>query len=186
MGHIAILSASVRNGRASHRVALYLQRRIAEHAHHTADLIDLREHDFPIFHERLKFMDDPAPDVVAFADRVRQADGVIIVTPEYNGGMPAALKNVVDLLTQDWRGKPIALAPVSDGAFGGTQVVTQLLFNLWKIRAWVVPGAMQVPTVKDQFQEDGTPEDDKAWARRSDALLEGLTWAMEATARMKA
>jgi len=50
----------------------------------------------------------------------------------------------------------------------------------------VVPGAMQVPTVKDNFSEDGTPMDADAWARRTRAFLEELEWAMEAKTRMNA
>jgi NAD(P)H-dependent FMN reductase len=184
MPQIAILSSSIRDGRASHRVALHLQRHLTEEGRHTVDLIDLLDHDFPIFHERLKFMKEPDPSVVAFAERIRKADGVIIVTPEYNGGVPASLKNVIDLLTEDWKKKPIALVPVSGGAFGGSQVTMQLQFNLWKIRGWVVPGPMQVPTVKDNFKEDGTPNDAEAWARRTKALVDELDWAMEATKRM--
>lgn len=184
MHHIAILSASVRSGRGSHRVALHLRDHIRAKDRHTVDLIDLLELDLPLFHERLKFLKDPAPEVVAFAERIRKADGVLMVTPEYNGSFPAALKNVIDLLTEDWRKKPIGLVPVSDGAFGGTQVTTQLLFTLWKIRAWVVPGAMQVPQVTAHFQEDGTATDAAAWARRCDALLKELEWAMEARGRM--
>jgi NAD(P)H-dependent FMN reductase len=184
MSNIAILSTSIRDGRMSHRVALHLQRHITAGGQHSVDLIDLRDHDFPIFHERLKFMKEPAAEVVAFAERVRKADGVIIVTPEYNGSFPASLKNIIDLLTEDWKKKPIAIAPVSGGAFGGSQVLTQLLFTLWKIRAWVVPGPMQVPQIKDNFQEDGTPNDAEAWERRTKAFLEELEWAMEAKTRM--
>jgi NAD(P)H-dependent FMN reductase len=184
MPHIAILSSSVRDGRMSQRVALHLHRHISADHRHTVDLIDLLEHDFPVFHERLKFMKDPAPAVVAFAERIRKADGVIIVCPEYNGSFPAGLKNVIDLLTEDWRKKPIAMVPVSSGPFGGAQVTQQLLFTLWKIRAWVVPGPMQVPAVKENFSEDGTPADAEAWARRTKALLDELEWAMEATRRM--
>lgn len=182
--HIAILSASVRNGRLSHRVALHLQQYIVSTGAHTVDLLDLMEHEFPLFHERLSLQAAPAPNVVAFAERIRKADGVIVVAPEYNGSFPASLKNVIDLLTEDWRRKPIALVPVSSGAFGGTQLTTQLLFTLWKIRAWVVPGAMQVPGVKDQFQEDGTAHDAEAWQKRCKTLVDELTWAMEAKRRM--
>jgi NAD(P)H-dependent FMN reductase len=182
--HIALLSTSVRDGRMSHRVALHLQRSITAEGRHTVDLIDLLDHDFPVFHERLKFMAAPAPEVVSFAERIRKAEGVIIVTPEYNGSYPASLKNIIDLLTEDWKKKPIAISSVSGGAFGGSQVLNQLLFTLWKIRAWVVPGAMQVPTVKENFNEDGSPADAEAWARRTKAFLEELEWAMEAKHRM--
>lgn len=186
MSHIAILSASVREGRMSHRVALHLQRSIAATEGNTIDLLDLDEHNFPIFHERLKFMKDPAQEVTAFADRIRRADGVIIVTPEYNGSFPASLKNVIDLLTEEWRKKPIGLCTVSSGGFGGSQCLMSLLCTLWKIKAWVVPSPLQVPTIKDNFQEDGTPNDQEAWDRRTKVFLGDLQWAMDATKCMEA
>ncbi|MBX2980866.1 MAG: NAD(P)H-dependent oxidoreductase [Flavobacteriales bacterium] len=184
MSRILVLSSSIRAGRMSHRVAQHLKRHIQNTGRHIVHLVDLQELDLPLFHERLKFLENPGPEVLAFAEQVRSADGVIMVSPEYNGSYPASLKNVIDLLTEDWRKKPIALVPVSSGAFGGTQVVTQLLFTLWKIRAWVVPGAMHVPNVKDNFQEDGTAVDAEAWARRTTALLDELEWAMEARIKM--
>ena len=50
-------------------------------------------------------MKEPSEQVLDYAERFRKADGVIIVTPEYNGSFPASLKNVIDLLTEDWKGK---------------------------------------------------------------------------------
>ncbi|MBK6882042.1 MAG: NAD(P)H-dependent oxidoreductase [Flavobacteriales bacterium] len=104
MLHIALISASVRTDRKSHHVALHLKRSI-EATDHSVDLLDLKEFDFPLFEERLKFMKEPLAKVVDFAERIRKADGVIIVTPEYNGSFPASLKNVIDLLTEDWKGQ---------------------------------------------------------------------------------
>lgn len=151
---------------------------------HSVDMLDLKEFDLPIFHERLKFLKEPSERTVDLAQRIRKADGVIIVTPEYNGGAPASLKNVIDLLTDDWKTKPIALSTVSSGAFGGSQTLVSLLFNLWKIRGWVVPGPMQVPTIKDNFNEEGEPIDKEAWAKRTTAFLDQLFWAIEAKKRM--
>jgi len=62
----------------------------------------------------------------------------------------------------------------------------QLLATLWKIRAWVMTGAMQVPTVKNAFDEQGVAVEAEAWAKRCDTLLTELEWAMEATRRMNA
>ena len=92
MPRIAILSASVRQGRRSHRAALYLQHTLDALPDLTVDLIDLNSYSFPLFEERLKFQQDPSPAVREFAHRIAQADGVIIVTPEYNGGYPASLE----------------------------------------------------------------------------------------------
>ena len=185
MPHIAVLSASVRSGRSSHRVALHLDRHLAQ-AGHSTDLVDLSVLAFPVFEERLKFMKDPGQDVLAFAERIRKADAVILVSPEYNGSFPASLKNVIDLLTEDWKRRPVGICPVSSGSFGGSQVLVGLQFSLWKIKAWVSPSAMQVPNVNDQFQEDGTPNDMDAWDRRTKAFTDDLLWCVEAKRRMEA
>jgi chromate reductase len=67
----------------------------------------------------------PAP-VTALADAIRAADGVIIVTPEYNFSIPGGLKNAIDwvsrLPSQPFAGKPIALQSASPGPLGGARV----------------------------------------------------------------
>jgi NAD(P)H-dependent FMN reductase len=185
MSHIAIISSSVRLERNSHRVALYFKQRIEEEHKHTVEILDLNEYQFPVFHERLRLQKDPAANVLAFAESIRKADGVIIVTPEYNGGYPASLKNVVDLLYDEWRRKPIAIATVSDGTFGGSQVITSLQFSLWKIRAWTVPAMFPVPKVREAFDEEGHPKDPEATNKRAQGFLSELYWCMEASAKMK-
>ncbi|MBK7944958.1 MAG: NAD(P)H-dependent oxidoreductase [Flavobacteriales bacterium] len=181
---IAIISGSVREGRQSHRAAIYL-RRMAEAAGHQAEILDLKEFDFPLFTERLKHQQQPHAGAVEFARRISQSDGVILVTPEYNGGYPASVKNIVDLLTDEWKRKPVAICTVSDGSFGGTQVITSLLFSLWKIKAWVVNAHLPVPNVSKAFDEDGIPADPEPWAKRASAFLAELTWAMEAASRLR-
>ena len=102
MSHIAIISSSVRTGRASHRVALFLKGYIEENKLASVEIIDLNEYQFPVFDERLRLQSHPTPLVQNFAAKIREADGIIIVTPEYNGGYPASLKNVIDLLYDEW------------------------------------------------------------------------------------
>lgn len=185
MTHIAIISASVRIGRHSHRVALYFKKFIEENNLATAEILDLNEYQFPVFNERLKFQINPAPAVLDFANKIKSADGVIIVTPEYNGGYPAAIKNVVDLLYDEWHRKPIAIATVSDGVFGGTQVITSLQFSLWKIRAWTVPAMFPVPKVQESFDENGNATDKPHTDKRATIFVNELLWCIEAKRRME-
>jgi chromate reductase len=65
----------------------------------------------------------PAP-WLAFRERVRRADAVLFVTPEYNRGIPGGLKNAIDVGSRPygksvWSGKPGAVVSVSPGAIGG-------------------------------------------------------------------
>lgn len=185
MPHIAIIAASVRTGRKSNRVALYLKNYIEQAKLASVDVLDLQEFNFPVFNERLTYLQDPSPAVVEFSERFKAAQGIIVVTPEYNGGYPASLKNVIDLLTGEWKRKPVAISTVSDGDFGGTQVITSLQFSLWKIKAWTVPAMFPVPRVHQSFNEQGIPADKEATDKRAASFLNELLWCIEAKDRMQ-
>lgn len=180
MPHIEILSSSVRIGRNSHRLALFFKNYIEENNLATVNILDLNEFQFPVFEERLKYLTNPEVNVLEFAERINNADGMIIVTPEYNGGYPASLKNVVDLLYDEWKKKPIAVCTVSNGQFGGTQVITQIEFVLWKIGALVVPARFPVPKVHDNYDENGKAKDAETTNKHAKSFLAELLWMIEA------
>lgn len=181
---IVIISASVRLGRNSHRVALYFKNYITEHSIGEVTILDLNEYQFPVFDERLRFMTNPSEKVLQFTGHIKQADAIIIVTPEYNGGYPASLKNVIDLLYVEWKRKPIAISTVSDGIFGGSQVITSLVFSLWKIGAWVVPAMFPVPSIDKAFDENGNSTDKERTDKRAKRFIEELIWCVNANQKM--
>lgn len=180
MPKIAIISASIRKGRKSHNVALYFENYLAQKQLADAEIIDLDKYNFPLFEERLRLIENPTEEMLAFAKKITAADGIIIVTPEYNGGYPASLKNIIDLLYAEWKRKPIGIATVSAGPFGGSQVLTSLQFTLWKIGALVVPAMFPVPTVEKAFNDDGTPTDREATDKRAGNFVNELLFWMKA------
>lgn len=179
MKKIVILSASVRKDAKSPRVAKYFRQFLESTNRAHAEILDLANHQFPIFEERLRFQDSPSEQALDFARKIREADGILIVTPEYNGGYPASLKNVIDLLVEEWKHKPIGISMVSAGPFAGTQVVTSLLFTLWKIGALMVPAIFPVPTVEKSFNEEGVPSDPAATDARAEKFIQELLWCVE-------
>lgn len=181
---IAIISSSVREDRKSNRVALFFKNYIEANNIASVDILDLYDYQFPVFEERLSFQKNPLPKTLEFAQKIKSADGVIIVTPEYNGGYPASLKNVVDLLLDEWKRKPVAISTVSAGAFGGSQVITSLQFTLWKIQAWTVPVMFPVPKVSESYDELGSPTDKAGSEKRAKTFIDELLWCMEAKKRM--
>lgn len=186
MKNISIISASVRKGRSSHRVTLYLKKFLEQKHNATGSIIDLKDLDFPLFDERLKFIENPTEAMLALADEISKADGIIVVTPEYNGGYPASLKNIIDLLYAEWKRKPIGIATVSAGAFGGSQVITSLQFSLWKIGALVVPAMFPVATVDKTFDEHGTPADATTTDKKATVFVNELIWWIDAKQRNEA
>ncbi len=183
--HIAIISSSIRTGRNSHRVGLYFKNFIEKQQLASCDLIDLQEYHFPVFEERLRFMENPPEQVLHFAERITRADGVIVISPEYNGGYPASLKNIIDLLSEEWKGKPTGIVTVSTGPYGGALLLPSLLFTLWKKGVWVVNARYHVSAVQDAFDENGIAEDPATADKRTRAFVEQLQWSMEASRRMQ-
>lgn len=184
MPHIVIISSSIRKGRNSHRTALYFKNFIENKALASVELLDLKAYNFPLFEERLRFFDQPTALMLEFAEKIKNADGVLIVTPEYNGGYPSSLKNVIDLLYDEWKRKPVAISTNSGGPFGGTQVITSLQFSLWKIGAWTVPTMFPVPKVQDAFDEEGIPSDQAGTDKRAKAFIDELLWCINAKSKM--
>lgn len=82
--------------------------------------------DFPLYDADIQNSSGFPESVILLADAIRNADGVVIVTPEYNFGIPGALKNAIDwvsrLENQPFSGKPVALQSASPGPVGGARV----------------------------------------------------------------
>ena len=155
MYNISIISSSVRTDRKSHNVALYFQQYLTENDLANAEILDLKKYNFPIFEERFKNLKNPNYDLKDFVSRITKSDGIIIVTPEYNGSIPAGLKNVIDLLYEEWHRKPISFSTVSSGEFGGSQALTHLQFIFWKLRAWTFTANFPVSKVQDKYTDTG-------------------------------
>ena len=161
MYHISIISSSVRTGRKSHNVALYLKKFLEENQLATVEILDLLELNFSIFDERLSKQVDPSEKVLSFQKSIIAANGIIVVTPEYNGSIPGSLKNVIDLLYEEWNKKPIAFSTVSSGAYAGLQALTHLQFIFYKIHAYTASSSFPIAKVEEQFDELGAPTNKK-------------------------
>ncbi len=174
MKNINIISSSIRTERKSHNVALYLENYLSENKLANAEIIDLKEYNFPLFDERLKFIKNPSKSILAFSEKIKSSDAIIIVTPEYNGSLPASLKNVIDFLYEEWSGKPIAISTVSSGIFGGNQCLTHLQFILWKMKANVIQATFPVPSVEKTFDDKGIPLHNEETNKLADLFLNQL------------
>lgn len=180
MYKIAIISSSIRNDRKSHNVALYFENYLAHNKLATPQIIDLKEYDFPLFDAPLKFQKNPSLKALEFKNQIISADGIIIVTPEYNGSFPASLKNAIDLLYEEWRHKPIAIVTVSSGGFGGSQCLISLQFVLFKMMAWTVPAVFQVANVQDNYDDKGNAIHKESTDAIAAPFIKELLWCIKA------
>lgn len=83
------------------------------------DILDISQ--LELYNEDLE--KTPPPEWTAFRKKVKESDGVLFVTPEYNRSIPSVLKNAIDVGSRPygqsaWEGKPAAVVSVSPGAIG--------------------------------------------------------------------
>lgn len=179
--YIPVLIGSLRRGRNTPRLAHFLHRRLAALEGVETDLLDPKEMNLPLLEERLSYLEDPPQALVNFGAAIERAAAVVIITPEYNKGYPAALKNLIDALGPEWRRKPVAIASHSVGAFGGVNALQALRPVMLNLGAVTIPSMMTVPHIDKAFSESGEAIDD-AFEGRADRFLGELVWYAQALA----
>lgn len=101
------------------------------------------------------------PGADAFIAALRDADGALFVTPEYNGSIPGVLKNAIDWAsrptpaTSALANKPVAVIGASTGSFGAVWAQTELRKTLGLAGARVTDAELAVPSAHEAFNEDG-------------------------------
>ena len=104
---------------------------------------------------------EPPQGVRALQTALMEADGLVIVSPEYNAGIPGHLKNAVDWLStldkSPWSRLPVLLCSASPGAFGGARGMLSWRATLANMGAFAFPGSVNVPHADKNLGEDGTP-----------------------------
>jgi chromate reductase len=120
--HLVTLVGSLRQGSYNHAIARALPG-LAPEGVTISELGSVG--DFPHYNQDENAKGFPAA-VTAMGEAIRQADGIIIVSPEYNYSMPGVLKNALDWLSrlpeQPFVGKPVAIQSASMGPFGGARM----------------------------------------------------------------
>lgn len=182
---IAILSASTRMERKSHRVALALQKHIVENTAHEAVVLDLLAYRFPVFEEVLLRHPNPPEGLDAFAQKIRAADAHIWVSPEYNGSYTSALKNAVDYLKEsEFSRKAVGVVSVSAGAMGGMRAAMNMQELVLGVGGYPVPQMLMVGLVGQRFDESGELLD-PAFEKSVNNFFEEFLWLAEAVSEKR-
>jgi chromate reductase, NAD(P)H dehydrogenase (quinone) len=146
-----------------------------------AELDVVTLHGIPLFDEDAIEASGKPADVLALADRIRAADGVIIATPEYQFSMPGVLKNATDWLSTanaPFKWKRVGVIGASAGAMAGTaRAQYHLRQNLQALQAIVMPRP-EVMIVHNElkFDKNGDLTDDETRAYLAKWLTAFLEW----------
>jgi chromate reductase len=120
---------------------------------------------------------DVADIVSRFRREVAEADGLLLVTPEYNGSVPGALKNAIDWLSRPrgeaaLAGKPVSITGTSTGQYGGLWAQSDLKKIVGIAGARVVGAELPVPSAGSAFGDDGSLTDSVQRRRVTEQLTE--------------
>lgn len=156
MTHLALIVGSLRQGAYTQLLA----RALVELAPPSVEFNLVSIGELPFYNQDLETQPPPEPWRV-FRDRIRQSDGVVFVTPEYNRGIPGVLKNAIDVGSRPmkdsvWRHKPALVVSQSPGRLGGMAAHHQLRLTLSVIGSPVMPAPeVYLPEVAKLFDPDG-------------------------------
>jgi len=134
------------------------------------ELLDLADFDMPIFNEDLEKQGTPDA-ALRFKAKLKEANGFLISTPEYNSGYPALLKNAIDWASRPAEGEPMlaafagkacGLLAASPGGLGGIRVLPELRSLLMNIQVHVVPAQFGLAKAGEAFGDDGALKEERA------------------------
>jgi Predicted flavoprotein len=172
---IPILLGTNRKDRESEKAARWVFSTMEERDEIETHFFDVRDFDMP--------SDDYGTPIKhlfpEWRDAIRRADGLVIVTPEYNHGYPGILKSVLDTLLEEYIHKAVAVVGVSAQVWGGTRVIEALLPTFRELGLVTTFTDLNFPRVRSAFEENGDPVD-VGTDKRVQGFLDEIVWMAKA------
>jgi NAD(P)H-dependent FMN reductase len=175
MPNLTIIIGSTRPGRAGLPIATWFAERARAHGGFDVSLVDLAVIDLPMYdepdHPRLRrYRNRHTKDWSAIIDA---ADAFAFVTPEYNHGYPASIKNAIDYLHEEWSCKPVGFVSYG-GVSAGTRAVQQLMQVICAVGMRPVEAAVHIPFHTQFFDEERRLQANEIMEVAAVAMLDDL------------
>ncbi|MGH3804842.1 MAG: NADPH-dependent FMN reductase [Pseudonocardiaceae bacterium] len=174
--NIAIVIGSVREGRIGSHIGAWaldqLSREPIGEDRIEPDLIDIAGYTFPAsMHGH--------PDVEVFAKRIDAADGVIVITPEYNHSFPGPLKTAIDSVRAQWQAKPVGFISYG-GMAGGARAVEALRLVFAELHAATIRDTVTLHNPWQPLTDPTVDYPDAAAAQALRSMGDQLAWWAQA------
>jgi NAD(P)H-dependent FMN reductase len=186
MSKLLIVIGSTRPGRIGLPVANWFIERAREHGGFELAVADLAELDLPLLDEphHPRLGQYTKPHTQAWSATAAAADAFVLVTPEYNYGYPAALKNAIDYLHHEWQYKSVGFVSYG-GVAAGTRSVQQLKQVVTAVRMMPASASVNIPFVT-QFLADGVIRGNEVMTAAAADMLDELARVQAALAPLRA
>src|SRR5262249_50168181 len=167
---IPVLLGTPREGRMSEHVARFIFEETEARSGVDTELIDVRSIPLTTSDAGESIKD------LRFSATIARADGLIIVTPEYNHSFPGILKHVLDTNLKEYIHKAVGICGVSAGIFGGARAIENLLPVLRELGLVTIFWDTNFPNVHKLFDSEGKLRDLEVYRRRFDQFIKELIW----------
>lgn len=168
---LPVLLGTNRKERASENVARWVFAKMQEREDIEPQFFDVCDFELPRNHYGTE-IGELFPE---WRDAIIKADGLVIVTPEYNHGYPGILKSVLDLLLKEYIHKAVAFVGVSAGPWGGTRVIEACVPMVRELGLAVTFSDLNFPQAQSKFDAEGNLLDE-AYEKRVTGFLDELVW----------
>ena len=181
----AVLLGSVRRQRMGIRAAKLVIRALQARGHE-AILVDPLELQLPLLDRMYKeYATGTAPAALEqLATLYRRVDGFVIVSGEYNHGIPPALKNLLDHFLEEYFWRPSAIVCYSAGMFGGVRAAVALRTTLAELGMPGISSECPIPRIAAALDEDGKPQNEHV-ERTLKRFLDEFEWYARAMQRQR-
>jgi NAD(P)H-dependent FMN reductase len=155
---ILVFYGSYRSDRMGIRLAEFLVERLRRRGD-AVELIDAKAVNLPMLDRMYKeYPQGAAPEPLEqLAGKIRDADGFVFITGEYNWGVQPGLKNLTDHFLEEWFWRPAAIASYSAGRFSGARAATAWHGTLSEMGMVVVSSTIAVGPIGQTLAVDGAP-----------------------------
>jgi NAD(P)H-dependent FMN reductase len=177
---VPVLLGSVRRDRQGIKAARLAIAALEARGHEPV-LVDPLEVQLPLLDRMYKeHPKGEAPEALErLAALYRRADGFVIVSAEYNNGIPPALKNLLDHFLEEYFWRPSAILCYSAGQFGGVRAAMQLRMVLSELGMPSIPSLFPVPRIGRALDDEGHLAED--WMKKAlDKFLNEFEWYAQA------
>ena len=178
MSKIALIVGSVRRDRRGIHVARWIETKLKER-NHVVYFIDPMVLNLPLLDRMYKEMTNPSADIIDLRNKIKDAEGYLAISPEYNRSVSSALKNTLDYFLEEYFFKPSAIVSYSPGMFGGINAAQQLRLIFAELGAPSIPSSFSIPRVHKVFGTDGKLLDE-IYEKRAVRFLDEFAWYIEA------
>ena len=176
---LKIIIGSTRPGRVGLPIGMWFDEIAKKNGKFEVEVLDIAEINLPIFDEpnHPRLHDYTKQHTKEWSAKIDDGDAYIFITPEYNYGFPASIKNAIDYLSQEWQHKPVSFVSYG-GIAAGTRAVQLLKPIVTTLNMMPIVESVNIPFFAEYMDDNGNFISSERFDKAAEAMLNKMElWA---------